>query len=99
MNTPCKNCKCLSHSDYPAQHSPIRFDEFGEQLPGGNEKWLCFKCDAEICVHCYMRHINDKHIEMYSCKCFTCKTMTKPEDFREYNWCVKCLPEKKDTDT
>lgn len=78
--------------DFPPEHTCNRYDQFGDQLPGHNDKWICFMCSHEVCINCYMRHNEKAHPEIYSTRCETCSSMTLYKDFVDYHWCVKCKP-------
>lgn len=77
-------------ADFPTEEMCSRFDDEGNQLPGHNDKWLCFKCKCEVCINCYMKHNAKAHPEIYSASCKNCKSMTFVEDFVDYEWCKKC---------
>ena len=31
----------------------------------GNEMWLCLRCPAVVCIHCYHDHGGKQHPDMY----------------------------------
>ena len=58
----CSSCACPGHPTPTYEDVPCRY-------PGDHrEIYPCNWCNAEICICCYMKHIEEKHPELYGVK-------------------------------
>jgi hypothetical protein len=93
----CRGCGHYARQNFPISKSCVQFDDVtGEQLPGGNDSWICFVdgCEGHCCTSCYMTHIEAVHPELYSTDCSECKELTLYKNFVEFGVCKTCVDKR-----
>ncbi len=56
MNISCPNCNQLVHQASAPKRGPSM---------DNSEAWVCLKCPAVVCVHCYHVHTAQEHPQAY----------------------------------